>query len=206
MTLRITLKGRPELSTIIDDDDLEIVAGHIWRAVTSPTARTFYARTTVHGRNVYMHRLILGVDGTARAVQVDHIDGDSLNNARSNLRVSTQSQNNMNQVAKRSASGFKGVAPWGRGFRARGCLHGKAYLLGTYANAEDAARAYDAFARQRFGEFARLNFPSEGERGCIVHPPGPFDREEYLEARRKYKREYRARRTQAAITHSGAPA
>jgi hypothetical protein len=102
-------------------------------------------------------------------LEVDHINGDKLDNRRANLRVATKTQQRQNQrVTRRNTSGFKGVSrisSTGR-WRARIKVSGRQMPCGVYATAESAALAYDAAAREYFGEFARLNFPNPEERGA----------------------------------------
>jgi len=108
-------------------------------------------------RPIRMHRVLLGApDG----VDVDHIDGNRLNNTRGNLRLCERRQNLMNS-RKRTAttSKFKGVY-WlaaNRKWRAKINIEGKSKHLGCFAAEEDAARAYDQAAKTYFGEFARTN-------------------------------------------------
>lgn len=106
----------------------------------------------------FMHRIIMRV---GRGQMVDHADGDSLNNQRSNLRLCTPSQNNANRRGY-SKSGFKGVYRSGRNrWQAMIGRNGRPWNLGSFTSPEGAARAYDAAAIKEFGEFARLNFPSD---------------------------------------------
>jgi len=109
---------------------------------------------------------------------VDHINHNTLDNRKKNLRICSQHANCVNrQAAKRRspnrASIFKGVYKThsrSRGiyqrrerrlWEARIFCKGVRYLLGCYKEEIDAARAYDAKARELFGEFACLNFPNE---------------------------------------------
>lgn len=129
--------------------------GDKWTA--SRCGNHIYAVRTIGGRREYMHRLIAGAK---RGEFVDHIDGDTLNNMRANLRVCSHQQNAFNSSKRSSLSGFKGVARHYDHVRwvARLTLSGKNLYLGTFASPEDAARAYDAAARRYYGDFARLNF------------------------------------------------
>lgn len=90
--------------------------------------------------------------------QIDHINGDRADNRIANLRLCDRTGNRRNSVGSRE--GYKGVR-----FRAvtgkwEAAIHpsGRNIHLGTFDTAEAAARAYDAAARQHYGEFARPNF------------------------------------------------
>ena len=101
-------------------------------------------------------------------VKVDHVDGDSLNNLRTNLRIATNAQNMHNRkVSKNNKIGFKGVyekghcltgAPTGR-YAATLRVDGRTEHVGYFGSPEEAARAYDRRAIEVRGEFARTNFP-----------------------------------------------
>lgn len=124
---------------------------HPWRLVNG------YVAATVEGRVQYLHRLILAAPN---GFDVDHVNGDRLDNRRSNLRVATRSQNLANRgqrVGKRfkGTSWRKDVAKWA----AYGSVQNKTVALGCFFSEEDAAAAYDRWAVATHGEFARLNFP-----------------------------------------------
>lgn len=119
-----------------------------------------YAARNVHqdGKKtiIRLHRIIMGHP----SLQVDHINGDGLDNQRSNLRLATNAENQFNRGASRSsASGFKGVVWHARPrlWNARIKLNGKQRSLGYFQVASDAARAYDREAIRVFGERARTN-------------------------------------------------
>lgn len=156
-----------EFMVLVDDADYERIAAHKWRILRSGNAS--YARRTetvgtVNGRRIrreiYMHREVMGAPPEK---QVDHIDGNGLNNKRSNLRLATEQQNKCNRPLQRNnTSGFKGVhleartGRWGARIKHRGSVR----RLGVFDDPEDAARAYDEAARRLHGKFARLNFDS----------------------------------------------
>jgi hypothetical protein len=147
----------------VDDADYEQLSAHKWHA--SQHRDKYYASRNVlteKGRRpVSMHRLLM-----PDAAYVDHVNGDTLDNQRHNLRASTNGQNIHNQKRKvPAASGYRGVylynqKGWQR-WIAGVTVDGKRIHLGYFTSKEDAARAYDAEARVRYGEFAVLNFPEE---------------------------------------------
>jgi hypothetical protein len=105
-----------------------------------------------------MHRLVIGYDGE---LMVDHINGNKLDNRRENLRVVSMAQNVMNSP-KRSGL-YKGVSRASKNrYRARLTFNGKELNLGVFENPQDAARMYNFWARDLFGEYATLNKISEG--------------------------------------------
>lgn len=107
-----------------------------------------------------MHRLLL-----PGYVEVDHVDGEGLNNRRFNLRGATRRQNSYNaRLRSGGSSRFKGVsldamasergaAPW----RAYIRVDGRQIVLGRFQTEAAAARAYDTAALEVFGEFAATN-------------------------------------------------
>jgi len=141
----------------VDEADYEAVSAHRWAAKPSDQAdERWYAFGWVGGRNVYMHRLILGAP---EGVLVDHINGDGLDNRRSNLRLCTRSQNNMNRAARLGPSGYRGVHEYKGRWRAQLEVEGLIVRTNGFVDPAFAARAYDALAREFHGAFAVLNFP-----------------------------------------------
>lgn len=144
---------------VVDPEDYERLARFAWFAATGG-----YAARNVKKRKRSMHREVLGVE---HGVQVDHIDGDKLNNRRSNLRPCTNQQNCFNQAGRPGTSRFKGVF-WNRKSRKWQAGIRKDYRarhLGMFENEMDAAAAYDRAARELFGDFARLNLPEAVRNG-----------------------------------------
>lgn len=107
-----------------------------------------------------MHRLIMAA---ASGQCVDHINGDTLDNRKANLRFATASENaqNSQRHLRPNKHGYRGVmSEAGRpGYRATIRIDGKTRNLARRATVEEAARDYDVAARKHFGAFAVLNFP-----------------------------------------------
>jgi hypothetical protein len=145
----------------VDPEDFDRVMNHLWR--TCVQRDVTYAESAIDGHRVRMHNFILGpVEG-----EIDHKDGDGLNNRRSNLRPTTHSQNIANQrMRKTNTSGYKGVSRDKKGWQVVIGHEGKQYRIGNFSTKIEAAQAYDNAARRLFGEFASLNFPQPGERSA----------------------------------------
>jgi hypothetical protein len=163
-------------AAIVDDEDFDVLSRWRWHATVSRT--TIYARRMEPGPRGVVRRGIFVHDEIARppaGYEIDHINGDGLDNRRANLRIATRSQNHANQRPRLGpkSSRFKGVAWDSYGGRQPGRwrAHFQKRHLGTFLNEEDAARAYDAAAREGFGEFARCNFTEHGEPDY----PGQFE-------------------------------
>lgn len=148
------------LFAVVDAADAPGLLRFKWQATASGT--THYARRAVPqpggpARYLQMHRQIMDVP---ESMEVDHRDGDGLNNRRENLRVCTHQQNMANQGKRRhNTSGYRGVCRL-KGTRAWVANLAGRYL-GCYETAELAARAVDTAARRQHGEYARLNFPDD---------------------------------------------
>jgi len=140
--------------TRIEEADRVFTDGHNWAAAVVPTRRVVYAVARIDGKSVYMHKLLCP-DWN----EVDHADGDGLNNCRYNLRDGTGGGNQANRVMQRNnTSGYKGVSlrrggKWGAFIK----VNRKQIYLGAYATPEEAADAYDQAALRYFGEYARTN-------------------------------------------------
>lgn len=152
--------GKVLYAEVDDEDYLDLVRFN-WSVDTSGR-KTLYARRNVKLpdgtiKSFKMHRTIL--KATDPKVFVDHIDGNGLNNQRSNLRLCTDTQNKMNRGRpKHSRAPFKGVSLHDSGlWRSRY----RRTLLGYFKDPVQAAIAYDREALARDGEFAYLNFPKE---------------------------------------------
>lgn len=139
---------------MVDDIVYEnlVVAGKRWHVSSSGYVVRFVGR-----KSTCLHRIITECPDNQ---EVDHIDGNKLNNQRSNLRLCNKVQNQGNRNGSRK-SGFKGticrkrnrLRPW-EAYITKG---GKVTHLGSFVSEIDAAKAYNAAAVEYFGEFAKLN-------------------------------------------------
>lgn len=148
------------------DNDFAFLAQWRWQASSNSGSGKPYARRTenIDGRqcNIYMHRVVCEVP---QGAQVDHINGDRLDNRRCNLRPCSAAENSRNsQFKPAGALGFRGVERQGNRFYARLLFEGRTVRAGAFATAEEAARAHDEAAKRFHGAFAVLNFPDEAER------------------------------------------
>jgi HNH endonuclease/AP2 domain-containing protein len=112
-------------------------------------------------RTYHAHRLAwFYMTGKMPKDEISHIDENRDNNRWSNLRQATLQQSKWNQKKVNNTSGFNGVS-WhkqNKRWMARIGYNDKEIYLGSFATAEEAARAYDEAAIRLFGEFARPNF------------------------------------------------
>jgi hypothetical protein len=143
---------------IIDAADVPLVEGFNWSAFVNKDRRTVYAvRGGRYGPKrllIRMHRVIMN---TPSEMKTDHIDGNGLNNRRTNLRVATNSENMRNRGAPtNNTSGFKGVSAVSNGkWSAKIKLKYKLYYIGSFDTPEAAHAAYVAASELLHGEFAR---------------------------------------------------
>jgi hypothetical protein len=146
---------------IVDKEDFAWISEWKWYAQFDPKMQSYYAvrAKNVNGKQVrcVMHREIAA---PLQGFQVDHINHNTLDNRRANLRVCSRAENLRNkQKRKLGASGFKGVAwcPYKKRWRADIMVDGKNIYLGRYKTPQEAASAYDEGARKYHGEFACVN-------------------------------------------------
>lgn len=154
--------------TMVDDADYRRLAQHRWHLGTSGYVIRIASRGSGSKQYpIFMHREVLGI---GLGFKSDHRDRNTLNNQRCNLRVASTRQNSGNRkLNANNRLGFKGVGQTTRKtdpYQAIIFDHGVRKHLGYYSFPEDAGHAYDAAARQVFGDFACVNFPLPGEQGC----------------------------------------
>lgn len=154
--LSVQGKNKGKYVALVDDEDFEYLNQFRWNAHKG--RNTFYAvrQLTVDGKKTaqLMHGEVM------KGKCIDHIDGNGLNNQKSNLRFCTLSENQMNKRKRYNCTSiYKGVYfnKRAKKWLARIGINGKDIHLGLFASEVDAARAYNAKAIELFCEFANLN-------------------------------------------------
>lgn len=148
---------------LVDDEDFENINTVKWFAsqLGRKPNKKFYAAkqsASINGKRnvIYLHRYILGLTKESKS-QVDHIDGNSLNNQKNNLRLCTHQQNMWNVTKrKNSSTGIKGVYRANNKFVAKIKFNNKKIHLGTFDTPEKAFDAYKKAAIMYHGEFANI--------------------------------------------------
>ncbi len=140
------------LVTVVDDEDYEWLSQWNWSAVSTQRRNGGYAmrRDNRSGKTILMHRVLLDAP---EGIEVDHINGNGLDNRRVNLRLVTLQQNRRNRnTGRNNQTGYKGVTfdkksgKWVMSLRV------------LFDSAEEAAQAYDQLATIVYGEHAKTNF------------------------------------------------
>jgi len=144
---------------IVDDEDYEELSKYKWYYSSSGACRDTTGRDG-RKKHIHMSRQIMKAPAH---LEVDHKDGNRLDNRRSNLRLCTHAQNLMNQKPQQRmhSSVYKGTS-WSKvvhKWHSYIKFEQYRYHLGYYESEAQAAAAYDLAAVHFFGEFARLNFP-----------------------------------------------
>ena len=144
----------------VDDKDFTYLNSFKWSTnindwTGQKYARTFLSPLSRHlsggNKEISLHRLILGLKYRDGKI-ADHINMDTQDNTRKNLRVLTVSESNMNRrTHKNNKSGFKGVR-WRFGAW-RACLQyqKRKIDIGKFKTKEEAAIAYNEYAKKLFG-------------------------------------------------------
>lgn len=143
--------------TVIDDEDYEYLNQFKWHFSSRYAMRKIWLKDEKRYKSIPMHRLILN---NPKNLDIDHIDGDGLNNQKSNLRACTHAQNLINRPKqKNNTSGFKGVYwnKWVNKWFASIMVNQKSINLGFCSSKEEAAKIYNDAAIKYFGNYAYLN-------------------------------------------------
>jgi hypothetical protein len=156
VTCQITLSCGNVL--IVDAQDLHHVNASTWRFMEKNAGKFYLVRGPRKDGVRYLHRLIINAQS---GETVDHINGNTLDNRRSNLRIVTQAQNNMNRRARRNGtSKFKGVQLCKSTGRWRAMISdGSRYKhIGRFDKEVEAAYAYDLESLRHHGNYGCRNF------------------------------------------------
>lgn len=148
---------------IVDECDYDSLIGTRWYAQWAPNTNSFYAKAIGIRRGsgylrVAMHRIVADIQSDRLG---DHVNGNTLDNRKRNIRPSNNSENTSNsKLSTKNTSGFRGVSwnRWRRGWHSYIRIDKKLIHLGFYATAEEAAQVRDTAAIRYHGQFATLNF------------------------------------------------
>lgn len=145
--------AKRKYTVFVSDCDHQMLTKHNWQGMKDGNVYT-----RINGKITLIHRMIMNAP---KNLEVDHIDGNRLNNQRENLRLCNSSQNKCNRGARKdNKSGFKGVSwhsqrnKWTARIKTP---YGKYISLGLYDDKIDAAKAYNQAAREHHGVFAFIN-------------------------------------------------
>jgi hypothetical protein len=136
----------------IDSSDYNLLEKYKWN-LDIGTHGSLRVRTKKNGKNVSMHREILGTK-----LEVDHINGNQLNNKRNNLRRCTRLNNSYNRkMFKNNSTGFKGVifCKTKQKFICKIRVNKKEIYLGSFKNPVEASERYMEYSKKYHGEFSR---------------------------------------------------
>lgn len=149
---------------IIDDEDFGRVIQHKWFLSKKRETGHQYIRTRIGKEDVRLHRFIVNAP---KRFFVDHINRDTLDNRKWNLRLCTNSENQMNSIKRKNKMDINGLSvpkgikydksrpnkPW----IGRVSVNGKRYSTKGYTTIEECLDEYKKLSRKYFGDFARIS-------------------------------------------------
>ncbi len=163
--MQLLIENKDEIYIVdYDFEDIELVNKYSWHITKGKNNCTDYVRSTINGKHISLHRLIMeSMDPDFdRSFEIDHADRNGLNNRRYNLRLATSQQNKHNRA---NFGKVEYVGVWKTKTRFASGIKppefDKQIKLGFFKSSEDAAIVYDLAAMFYFKEFANLNFPSD---------------------------------------------
>lgn len=160
LKINISSKKHPNTYTIIDKMDKEKIEPFKWCC----SSKGYAVRTGKNKESLSVHRVVMN----AKPGQIiDHINGNPLDNRKSNLRFVSSQQNSFNtKKSITNSSGFKGVS-WHKNHKLwQACVYfgNTSKFLGNYLTKEEAALAYNLYVKETRGEYANLNIvPNEND-------------------------------------------
>lgn len=138
---------------LIDSDDFDLISQYRW-ICHRPSSNYQVAISVKRGRkSIRMHRLIMNA---LPGMEIDHINGNPLDNRKCNLRFVTHAQNQKNMNLSVSNKSGKKEVSWHKRSRKWQVFAANTYI-GLFSSIEEASMAYDKAAKEMFGEFARTN-------------------------------------------------
>lgn len=153
--------NKEEYKIIVDDDCPNQVKLQKWTILIKKNIPYAIMGKWIKNKTIimYLHRILINAK---KGQVVDHINGNTLDNRLSNLRICTNAENIRNsKIPKNNKSGFKGVffnkRLKSKPFSVKLRINGKNKHIGYYSTKKQAALAYNKAAKKYFGEFARLN-------------------------------------------------
>ncbi len=151
---------------IVDDEDFERLSKYKWHIHLNGKKNLIYAsRYGVGNVTIRMHREIMNAP---IGVYVDHINHNTLDNRKQNLRLCTKDQNKFNNLRKIGKSGYRGVYYRRGKWEARISIKNRMFAIGSFNTPEDAAKAWDEEAIKIRGAFTKLNFSNEERQEVVV--------------------------------------
>lgn len=140
---------------LVDDKDFEWLKKYKW-TLSAPKNSPLqygiiYPKRNGKRRMIYLHRIIAGAK---KGEVVDHVDGNGLNNQRTNLRIVTQRQNMLNRKDQKSK--IIGVTKHRDKYWARIRYQGKHISLGLFTDQSEAVEAYKNASKKYYGDKAFL--------------------------------------------------
>lgn len=187
--VKIALGG--DLFALVDAEDLEKVLPYAWRAAGKMRQKYAKAEIRIGDRRcrVSMHRIILPVDDPNFVI--DHINGNGLDNRRSNLRIATKSQNAMNSVGRSDRrADYKGMTMIRKSLWQAQITVGKNVThLGNWHTQECAALSYNRSIEKYHGEFGKPNvIPMTRQEVINAEILAAYNSEHHLSLRRAIKK------------------
>lgn len=145
------------ISFYIDKSDYNLLKCYKLRVLESKKHNKRYIRCRFEGKEptILLHRLIMS---PKKHEKIDHINGNTLDNRKKNLRITNYIGNNQNaKIRKDNTSGYRGVYKYKNKYVSRIQYNGKRVVVGRFNTAKEAAIAYNIAAKKYHKEFARLN-------------------------------------------------
>lgn len=140
---------------LVDDEDFHYLSRFEWCLMKDRRSENETAATSIYGKSIYMHELILPVK---KQFYLKHKNNDNLDNRKENLEmISSNHRRHLGLKKQLGASQYRGVQISGKRWRAMIAKDKKDYFLGSFDDERAAALAYNAKARELYGDYAFQN-------------------------------------------------